>query len=64
MIQLLANRYKKDIAYTLSLVFFMGMIIPAYGMIRISTMTTGRFFYSKIIAGILTIQKTHSIQTE
>ena len=47
MIQLLANRYKKDIAYTLSLVFFMGMIIPAYGMIRISTMTTGRFFYSK-----------------
>ena len=51
MIQLLATKYKKQIAYILCLIFYMGLIIPAYGMIRTSIMSTDRFAYSKNNSG-------------
>ena len=33
MIQLLATRYNKHIAYVFGLVFYLGMVIPAYGIV-------------------------------
>ena len=46
MIYLLATRYRKLIAYSLSLIFYIGTIIPAYGIVRSSVLPADRFAYS------------------
>lgn len=46
MIQLLAARYKKHIAYVLLFIFYLGMVIPAYGMVRTTGISRKNYDYS------------------
>jgi hypothetical protein len=46
MIQLLASRYNKHIAYVLSFIFYLGMVIPAYGKVQATEMPARQYSYS------------------
>src|SRR5260221_13650233 len=46
MIQLLATRYSKHIACTLGFIFYIGMVLPAYGMISSNETMVENYIHS------------------
>ncbi len=46
MIQLLATRYNKHIAFTLGFIFYLGMLLPAYSMVRIHEIQAEDYVHS------------------